>query len=47
METCLRANDFDTLNLNSTTSDKGNKITADLDTQELNFSLDINFNSSW
>ena len=35
--------DFDTLNLNSTTSDKGNKITADLDTQELNFSLGYKF----
>ena len=35
--------DFDTLNLNSSTSDKGNKISADLDTQELNFSLGYKF----
>ena len=34
---------FDTITLNSSQSDKGNKITADLDTQELNFSLGYRF----
>ena len=35
--------DFDTLSINSSQSDKGNKITADLDTTEVNFSLGYRF----
>ena len=35
--------DFDTLSLNSSTSDKGNKITADLDTKEFNISIGKRF----
>ena len=35
--------DFDTLSLNSSQSDKGNKITADLDTREINFSVGYRF----
>ena len=35
--------DFDTLSINSSQSDKGNKITADLDTREVNFSLGYRF----
>ena len=35
--------DFDTLSINSSQSDKGNKITADLDTREINFSVGYRF----
>ena len=34
---------YDTITLNSTTSDKGNKVTADLDATLATFALGFNF----
>ena len=35
--------EFDTLSINSSTTDKGDKITADLDVTKLTFALGFNF----